>query len=143
MFFICTEDLRSAEPSTVSNVIDEKRQQPKQRHAEDSSMECNATTHDGHWFLRELNQCKVGIQAHVDRYESVLASTEDIIPEEVVGKIRATIGKANLLMNKKLNQFNQLCLDSIVSCSCTCKAVHFHSFSLSLCRLNVKIKSLK
>lgn len=107
------EDLRSAEPSTVSNVIDEKRQQPKQRHAEDSSMECNATTHDGHWFLRELNQCKVGIQAHVDRYESVLASTEDIIPEEVVGKIRATIGKANLLMNKKLNQFNQLCLDSI------------------------------
>lgn len=79
-----------------------------------SSVECNATQ-DAQWFLRELNECKIGIQEHVDRYESVLTSTEDTIPEEAIGKVRATIGKANLLLNKKLNQFNQLCLDSIVS----------------------------
>lgn len=95
----------------MSDVIHEKR---KQSTSEGSSVECKATK-DAHWFLQELNECKIGIQEHVDRYEAVLITTEDAILEEAVGKIRATIGKANLLLNKKLNQFNQLCLDSIVS----------------------------
>lgn len=95
----------------MSDVIDEKRNLSTGEIA--SSVECNATQ-DANWFLRELNECKIDIQEHVDRYESVLTSTEDTIPEESVGKVRATIGKANLLLNKKLNQFNQLCLDSIV-----------------------------
>lgn len=80
----------------------------------DHSFPASPAPQDGPWFLGLLNDCKAGIQLHIDRYEAVLAASE-VSSEEIIGKIRATMGKANLLMNKKLNQFNKLCQDSIVS----------------------------
>ena len=82
-----------------------------------SDITCNSTEHDGHWFLSQLTQCTADLQVHVDRHEKTL-NDSDVIPEEIIGKIRATIGKANLLISKKFDQFNQLCQDSIVSYFC-------------------------
>ena len=68
---------------------------------------------DGNWFLSELNRETLSIKEKVDQTEKILSETN--LNEEIAGKLRAAIGKANLLMSKKLTQFKELCYKNIVS----------------------------
>jgi hypothetical protein len=45
--------------------------------------------------------------------EQLLAEHEHEMDEERLGRIHSAIGKANLLINKKCNQFRDLCKKSI------------------------------
>lgn len=71
---------------------------------------------DGNWFLNELNKTTDDIKQKIDLTEQML-NNEDSLSEEISGKLRAAIGKANLLINKKFKQFRELCLKNIVSLS--------------------------
>jgi hypothetical protein len=65
---------------------------------------------DGHYYIRVLDSEVERITGLCDQAESYLdAST----PEEGCGKVRAAVGKAHLLMNKKFNQFRGLCQKNI------------------------------
>lgn len=70
--------------------------------------------HDGQAFMEKIQEQKARIQNKIQQGEKWLANTKDI-PEECIGKIRSAIGKANLLLDKKFQQFQKLCEDSIVS----------------------------
>ena len=72
------------------------------------------TNQDGHYFLRLLDEERAFIEEQVKRAENVLAEKEGPeSDEETLGRIRSAIGKANLLINKKCNQFRELCERSI------------------------------
>ncbi|KAH9518097.1 aggresome assembly [Dermatophagoides farinae] len=68
--------------------------------------------HDGQAFMEKIQEQKARIQNKIQQGEKWLANTKDI-PEECIGKIRSAIGKANLLLDKKFQQFQKLCEDSI------------------------------
>ena len=70
---------------------------------------------DGKWFLNELNKTTEEIKTRIDLTEQMLEKETDSMNEEMLGKLRAAIGKANLLINKKFKQFRELCLKNIVS----------------------------
>ncbi|OTF77602.1 Guanylate-kinase-associated protein-like protein [Euroglyphus maynei] len=67
---------------------------------------------DGRAFSDKIQEQKARIQNKIQQGEKWLANPKDI-PEECIGKIRAAIGKANLLLDKKFQQFQKLCEDSI------------------------------
>lgn len=67
---------------------------------------------DGKAFLHKLQEQRNRIQNKISRAEDWLTNSNNI-PEECIGKIRAAIGKANLLLDKKFQQFQKLCEDSI------------------------------
>lgn len=67
----------------------------------------------GESFLIKLNESRNQIQNRVLMAEKWLEHS-DQIPDECVGKIRAAIGKANLLLEKKFQQFQKICEDSMV-----------------------------
>lgn len=67
-------------------------------------------TNDGRYYLGLLEQEKSFILEQIARAESLLAANDGAdLDEEAIGKIRSAIGKANLLINKKCNQFRELC----------------------------------
>ncbi|UXI17781.1 Neuropathy target esterase [Sarcoptes scabiei] len=66
----------------------------------------------GESFLIKLNESRNQIQNRVLMAEKWLEHS-DQIPDECVGKIRAAIGKANLLLEKKFQQFQKICEDSM------------------------------
>lgn len=69
---------------------------------------------DGRWFLMKVDDTCDEIRKRIKQTESLMEK-ESAISDEVEGKVRAVIGKAELLMAKKLNQFRELCLHNIVS----------------------------
>ncbi|XP_076324474.1 uncharacterized protein LOC143232667 [Tachypleus tridentatus] len=64
-------------------------------------------SHDGEWFLAIMEQTKQHILYRMTEAEHYLE--EDGIPEDGAGRIRAAVGKANLLLSQKFEQFRQLC----------------------------------
>lgn len=66
---------------------------------------------DGAYFLRLTELEKNSLSSHCAHVEVDLQCDE--VPEEVTGKIRAAIGKANLLVNQKCKQFQELCMEHI------------------------------
>lgn len=68
-------------------------------------------------FLVKLAEEKTKIRNKISEWETLLNGSNANIPEDVVGYIRATIGKANLLLDKKFQQFEELCHNSLVSCT--------------------------
>ncbi|XP_054162594.1 disks large-associated protein 5-like [Oppia nitens] len=80
----------------------------------DSCIQSNSyNIKDGHWFLNELNNTTQDIQQKIDLTEELLQRQNSQMSEEICGKLRAAIGKANLLINKKFKQFHELCLKNI------------------------------
>lgn len=73
----------------------------------------NDDNNNGEYYLNLLDQEKSFIMGQVGLAESLLAERESEMDEDTVGKIRSAIGKANLLVNKKCNQFRELCERSI------------------------------
>ncbi len=71
---------------------------------------------DGYWYLSELNKTTEEIKERVTETEKILEEETELgVSEDISGKLRSAIGKANLLMSKKLNQFRELCMKNIVS----------------------------
>jgi hypothetical protein len=70
---------------------------------------------DGGWYLRKVDDTCDQIRMRIKQTESLMHQESAAISDEVEGKVRAVIGKAELLMTKKLNQFRELCLHNIVS----------------------------
>lgn len=68
---------------------------------------------DGRSFLNKLHDERARMQNKIQLAEKWLRKSAEI-PEDCVGKIRTVIGQANLLMDKKFQQFQKLCEDSIV-----------------------------
>src|SRR5699024_8800516 len=109
--FFSFKDAKATATSTKEHTLSEVSESevdPDQKQEEEDN------TADGNWFLREAGEQKIGIKHRIRQCENWLHEA-DHIPEDAVGKIRAAIGKANLLVDKKFHQFEQLCHDSIVS----------------------------
>lgn len=70
---------------------------------------------NGRWFLTKVDDTCDEIRKRIKQTESLMQQESAAISDEVEGKVRAVIGKAELLMAKKLNQFRELCLHNIVS----------------------------
>lgn len=70
---------------------------------------------DGHWYLKKLNNEINKINDKISQIEMICLDENLNNREEIDGKIRCSIGKANLLINKKLSQFKDLCNKNIVS----------------------------
>lgn len=70
---------------------------------------------DGKWFINELDKTTEEIKSKIDLTEVMLQKEADAMTDEISGKLRAAVGKANLLINQKFKQFRELCLKNIVS----------------------------
>ncbi|XP_075548871.1 uncharacterized protein LOC142582743 isoform X3 [Dermacentor variabilis] len=66
---------------------------------------------EGHTFLATLSSTQQVLECHIRDAEQDL--NEAAISEDMKGRIRAAIGKANLLITKKFKQFKELCLKNI------------------------------
>jgi len=62
---------------------------------------------NGEWFLKITDEAQSKLLAYCDIAQKDL--DENDLTEEVSGQIRAAIGKAHLLVNKKFKQFRGLC----------------------------------
>ena len=108
-----------------SRSIDNKSETETQILSSDS-LSCNdsqspqtrpTSERDGNWFLSELNKTTQEIQHNIDLIEAMLIKQDSLMSEDMSGKLRAAVGKANLLINKKFKQFHELCLKNIVCLS--------------------------
>ena len=87
---------------------------------------------DGRWFLAQVEETCDEIRRRIKQTESLIGTAgSGAMSEEVEGKVRSVIGKADLLMTKKLAQFRDLCLLNIVSLERT--------LSLSLSLINDQV----
>lgn len=68
-------------------------------------------TREGHTFLATLSSTQQVLERHIRDAEQDL--NEASLSEDMKGRIRAAIGKANLLITKKFKQFRELCLKNI------------------------------
>lgn len=75
--------------------------------------ELQSEARDGHYFLELLKNEESFMLERVRLAEQLLAEHENGMDEERLGRIHSAIGKANLLINKKCNQFRELCEKSI------------------------------
>uniref|UniRef100_A0A131YIA1 Discs large-associated protein 1 n=1 Tax=Rhipicephalus appendiculatus TaxID=34631 RepID=A0A131YIA1_RHIAP len=66
---------------------------------------------EGHTFLATLSSTQEVLEHHIKDAERDL--NEAALSEDMKGRIRAAIGKANLLISKKFKQFKELCLKNI------------------------------
>lgn len=66
-------------------------------------------TNNGHHYLELLETETKYIMEQVERANKILEEQEAELDEDVIGNLRSAIGKANLLVNKKFDQFRQLC----------------------------------
>ncbi|XP_075749129.1 uncharacterized protein LOC119172141 isoform X2 [Rhipicephalus microplus] len=66
---------------------------------------------EGHTFLATLSSTQEVLECHIREAERDLK--EATLSEDMKGRIRAAIGKANLLISKKFKQFKELCLKNI------------------------------
>lgn len=62
---------------------------------------------DGDWFLVNMEMIKQQILSCITEAEKQLK--EDNVPEDGAGRIRVAVGKANLLISQKFEQFRELC----------------------------------
>ncbi|XP_022254179.1 uncharacterized protein LOC106469893 isoform X4 [Limulus polyphemus] len=71
------------------------------------TLETEMEERDGNWFLAALEKQKQQIEEKVLEVEKEMMRSD--IPEDAAGKMRAAIGKANLLLSQKFEQFRGLC----------------------------------
>jgi hypothetical protein len=70
---------------------------------------CSIPTKDGSYFLCLVDSEQHRLQELCHQTEHHLLMSEVAVSDEVEGRIRAAIGKANLLMSQKFRQFRELC----------------------------------
>jgi len=69
-------------------------------------------------FLAELNKTTIDIQRKIDLTEKLLEEQQQLMSDDISGKLRAAVGKANLLITQKFNQFKELCFKNISQSDC-------------------------
>lgn len=69
----------------------------------------------GRWYLKKLDEEIDKINVKISLVEAISLDENLNNREEIEGRLRASIGKANLLINQKLSQFKELCNKNIVS----------------------------
>lgn len=115
MHFICTDiGMNSLHESTNSEMFANSQ---NSQNSQNSSQVPSLSAHDGNWFLTQLNDTTVELQHKIAITQKLLDEQyvqNDIMGEEIAGKLRSAIGKANLLISQKFNQFRELCLKNIV-----------------------------
>jgi len=102
-----TESL-SGEQSTTKALVGDDSHVVQEQSTTELSV-ASDSNNNGSFYLNLLEQEKSFIADQIERAERVLEIQEDELNENVVGRIRSAIGKANLLINKKCNQFKELC----------------------------------
>lgn len=70
---------------------------------------------DGKWFVSQYELVCDEVRRKVTQAESDLDTFSDQMSDDVEGRVRAGVGKANLLITSKLKQFHDLCIKHIVS----------------------------
>lgn len=95
-------------PPTKSN-LDETEKGEFERIAADTY---GANLKNGNYFLQLMGEKEKVLNDRCAEFDSWLGPD---VPDEVSGKIRAAIGKANLLTSKKFNQFAGLCHSNMTS----------------------------
>ncbi|XP_061452053.1 disks large-associated protein 1 isoform X2 [Rhineura floridana] len=66
---------------------------------------------DGHWFLKLLQAERERMEGWCQQMER--EEQENLLPEEILGKIRTAVGSAQLLMAQKFYQFRELCEENL------------------------------
>lgn len=66
-------------------------------------------------YLKKLDAVVSDIQNRIKLTESFLENDSGEMGEEMAGNLRSSVGKANLLITQKLNQFRGLCHKNMVS----------------------------
>ncbi|XP_028593112.2 disks large-associated protein 1 isoform X4 [Podarcis muralis] len=66
---------------------------------------------DGHWFLKLLQAERERMEGWCLQMER--EEQENHLPEEILGKIQAAVGSAQLLMAQKFYQFRELCEENL------------------------------
>lgn len=66
-------------------------------------------------YLKKLDAVIGDLQDRIKVTESFLEKDSAEMGEEMAGNLRSSVGKANLLINQKLEQFRGLCCKNIVS----------------------------
>lgn len=108
-------NLEESGDSGITRAVDEKHQETVGNDnfatvtATEETIVGDNNNKDGHYFLNLLEQEKSFISDQVKLAEARLIVLESQLDEETLGRIRSAIGKANLLVNKKCNQFKELC----------------------------------
>lgn len=112
------EDKQSAEVGSPPLQADDLRQVSEASPATElpgASESADDVVRDGRYFLSILEQEESFIMDQARLAEAKLAEHESEWSEETIGKVRSAIGKAHLLVNKKCNQFRQLCEKSLAN----------------------------
>lgn len=76
---------------------------------EQQQLSTESEINGGSYYLNLLDQEKSFILSQIAEAEATLSAQESELDEDTIGRIRSAIGKANLLLNKKCNQFKELC----------------------------------
>lgn len=67
----------------------------------------SSSIRSGQWFIDTMNSEKAKIESLIAKAEQIL--NNEVLSEDNCGRIRAAIGKANLLLTQKFLQFKGLC----------------------------------
>ena len=67
---------------------------------------------DGKWFLAQVDATCERLRQRARETESWIDESSGL-SEDVAGRVRAVVGKAELLVSKKLNQFRDLCVQNV------------------------------
>lgn len=69
----------------------------------------------GEMYLIKLEETISKLRVEIVKTEKILESESHLMNEEIIGNLLSSIGKGNLLIAQKLNQFRELCHKNIVS----------------------------
>lgn len=95
-----------AQPESIEQTqVDPEEKTTEVEHTSPSPVQTN----DGRYYLDLVEQEKASISELVRDAEKTLETKGNQLNEDAIGAIRSAIGKANLLMQKKCKQFEELC----------------------------------
>lgn len=98
---------------TPEPAVTEEALKPTEESQAQPQVSTESEINDGRYYMNLLEQEKSFIMSQVTEAEAILAAQESELDEDITGRIRSAIGKANLLVNKKCNQFKGLCESNI------------------------------
>lgn len=93
-----------------------------------SASEPNLDEKKGSGYLQKLDNAVDKIRQRINVTETFMNDESHLMDDEVTGNLLSSIGKANLLIGQKLEQFRELCHKNMVSISLFCLLIHRYNF---------------